>query len=183
MKNFKRRNLLFSLCGLNCGLCPMYSGNYCPGCGGGEGNQSCAIAKCSIEHNKIEYCSQCSCFPCEKYKDIDSYDSFITHRNRMKDFERIKELGIDKYNAEQKEKIDILKFLLENYNDGRKKTFFCLSVNLLDLQDLKNIMNQIKDNEEINKLTLKEKSNYITRLFRDVALKKNIKLKLYKKST
>ena len=101
----------------------------------------------------------------------------------MKDFERIKELGIDKYNAEQKEKIDILKFLLENYNDGRKKTFFCLSVNLLDLQDLKNIMNQIKDNEEINKLTLKEKSNYITRLFRDVALKKNIKLKLYKKST
>ena len=27
MKGFKRENQLLSLCGLNCGLCPMFSGN------------------------------------------------------------------------------------------------------------------------------------------------------------
>ena len=48
MKNFKRDNLLFSLCGLNCGLCPMKIDGYCPGCGGGAGNQSCKIARCSM---------------------------------------------------------------------------------------------------------------------------------------
>ncbi|MDI2891163.1 DUF3795 domain-containing protein, partial [Clostridioides difficile] len=33
MKGFERKNQLFSLCGLNCGLCPMLLGNYCGGCG------------------------------------------------------------------------------------------------------------------------------------------------------
>ena len=50
MKGFNRKNQLFSLCGLNCGLCPMFLNKYCPGCGGGEGNQSCKIARCSMEH-------------------------------------------------------------------------------------------------------------------------------------
>ena len=51
MKGFNRPNQLFSLCGLNCGLCPMFLNKNCPGCGGGEGNQSCKIAKCSMEHD------------------------------------------------------------------------------------------------------------------------------------
>ena len=53
MKGFTREDKRFSLCGLNCGLCPMQIGGYCPGCGGGEGNQSCAIARCSLEHDKV----------------------------------------------------------------------------------------------------------------------------------
>lgn len=36
MKGFKRENRLLSLCGLNCGLCTMYLGKYCPGCGAGR---------------------------------------------------------------------------------------------------------------------------------------------------
>ena len=39
MKGFIRSDRLFSLCGLNCGLCTMRLGGCCPGCGGGEGNQ------------------------------------------------------------------------------------------------------------------------------------------------
>ena len=70
MKNFQRNNLLFSLCGLNCSLCPMNLNQYCPGCGGGEGNQSCSIAKCSIQHGNVEYCFQCENYPCKKYDNI-----------------------------------------------------------------------------------------------------------------
>ena len=78
MKGFKRQNQLFSLCGLNCGLCPMFLNKNCPGCGGGEGNQTCKIARCSIEHDGVEYCFQCGEYPCEKYEHIDDFDSFIT---------------------------------------------------------------------------------------------------------
>ena len=69
MKGFKRENQLLSLCGLNCGLCPMFFGKYCGGCG--KGNQSCAIAKCSLEHGKVEYCYECEQYPCEKYLNIE----------------------------------------------------------------------------------------------------------------
>lgn len=71
MKGFHRDNQLFSLCGLNCGLCPMHLNKYCPGCGGGEGNQSCKIAKCSLEHDGVEYCFRCREYPCEKCEHID----------------------------------------------------------------------------------------------------------------
>ena len=49
----------------------MFLNKNCPGCGGGEGNQSCKIARCSMEHNGAQYCFQCSEYPCEKYDHID----------------------------------------------------------------------------------------------------------------
>ena len=58
MKGFTRAELRFSLCGLNCGLCPMNLDGYCSGCGGGEGNQGCAIARCGLDHGGIAYCWQ-----------------------------------------------------------------------------------------------------------------------------
>ena len=181
MKGFKRQNQLFSLCGLNCGLCPMFLNKNCPGCGGGEGNQTCKIARCSIEHDGVEYCFQCGEYPCEKYEHIDDFDSFITHRNRKSDMEKAKRLGIDAYNAEQAEKANILEVLLSNYNDGRKKTLFCVAVNLLELQDLQTVLKEIDCKPDMETLTFKEKSAFVAGLLQDAAVMKNIDLNLRKK--
>jgi hypothetical protein len=182
MKNFIRGNPLFSLCGLNCGLCSMHLDNYCPGCGGGAGNQPCAIARCSQQRGGIEYCYSCDEYPCEKYQGIDEFDSFITHRNQLKDFEKVKNIGIDSYQSELTEKIEILKYLLANYNDGRRKSFFCITVNLLELQDVKSVVEQIAIETESNNLTLKEKAALAADLFQAMAAKRNIVLKLNKKT-
>ena len=181
MKGFHRDNQLFSLCGLNCGLCPMHLNKYCPGCGGGEGNQSCKIAKSSLEHDVVEYCFRCREYPCEKYEHIDEFDSFITHSNRKADLKKAREIGIEAYNAEQTEKTELLNLLLANYNDGRKKTLFCVGVNLLELQEINEILLQIKGNSELERLTLKEKSSYAAGVFQNAAKRKNIELKLRKK--
>ena len=117
MKGFKRNNQLLSLCGLNCGLCPMHIDGYCPGCGGGAGNQSCRIARCSLEHDNLTYCYECSSYPCDKYMKFAKYDSFITHQHYHQDLMKAKDGGIDTYNQEQLEKIDILKIFLEKYNE------------------------------------------------------------------
>ena len=42
MNEFKRENQLFSMYGLNCGLCTMRLGGHCPGCG--QGTRPCKIA-------------------------------------------------------------------------------------------------------------------------------------------
>ena len=181
MKGFNRPNQLFSLCGLNCGLCPMFLNKNCPGCGGGEGNQSCKIARCSLEHDGVEYCFQCSEYPCEKYDHIDDFDSFITHQCRKADLEKARCFGIEAYNVEQVEKAKILDFLLSNYNDGRKKTLFCVAVNLLDLQDLKAALWEIECKPDMKTLTLKEKSAFVENLLQTAASNKNIDLKLHKK--
>ncbi len=179
MKGFEREDQLFSLCGLNCGLCPMKIGGYCPGCGGGAGNQSCAIAKCSLAHNNVKYCSRCGDFPCEKYQGIDDFDSFITHRNRRKDLQRAEEMGIEAYRAEQREKTEILTHLLEYYNDGRRKTLFCVAVNLLELESLQGIVMQLKN--EAQGLSLGEKGRAAVHLLQEAAQAQSIELTLRKK--
>ena len=179
INNFTREDQLFSLWGLNCGLCSMHLGGHCPGCGGGVGNQPCKIAKCSLEHGKIAYCNECESFPCEKYPEEDEFDSFITYRNRYRDFEKLKKIGVKAYRKEQSEKVAILNELLENYNDGRKKTLFCLAVNLLELDDLQKVVEQIK--EEGVGLSIKERAAHIAGLLQEISDQKGICLKLRKK--
>lgn len=180
MKGFERKSQLFSLCGLNCGLCPMFLGNYCGGCG--NGNQSCRIAKCSLEHGKIEYCFECENYPCEQYQRIDEYDSFITHRRQKSDIEKAQTIGIEQYNLEQQEKAHILSFLLSNYNDGRKKNFFCVAVNLLELSELQEAMKQLQSNDELSSLSDKAQCSYVAGVLQEIADRRNITLKLIKKT-
>lgn len=179
MKGFKRKNQLFSLCGLNCGLCPMFLGKHCAGCG--NGNQSCKIAKCSLEHGNIEYCFECENYPCEQYQNIDEYDSFITHKRQKSDLKRAQNIGIKEYNLEQKEKMQILSYLLSNFNDGRRKNFFCVAVNLLELSELHDVMEQIQSNDKLSLLPIKEQCLYVTNELKKIADKRNIQLKLVRK--
>ena len=142
MKDFVREHPLFSLCGLNCGLCTMHLGGHCPGCGGGEGNQSCAIARCSQQHGGVAYCWQCGEFPCRRFGEADAYDSFVPCRGRHKDIERARRIGEAAYLAELDEKIRILQFLLDGFNDGRKKSFYCAAMCFLDLEEIRTIFSQ-----------------------------------------
>ena len=90
-------------------------------------------------------------------------------------------MGAEAYRTEQEEKIRILKFLLENYNDGRKKTFFCLVVNLLELEDLREVLRQVRTDEKFQGFSLKEQAAHVTERFQAVADAQGIRLKLRKK--
>ena len=95
--------------------------------------------------------------------------------------EKAKRFGIDAYNAEQAEKAKILEVLLSNYNDGRKKTLFCVAVNLLELQELQTVLREIDCKPDVETMTLKEKSAFVAGLLQEAAATKNIDLKLHKK--
>jgi hypothetical protein len=181
---FRRKYPLFSACGLNCGLCPRFytdGSSRCPGCGGEgftEKRCSCSILNCN-QRKGLEFCYLCNEFPCKKYGKWE-LDSFITHRNCMKDFEKVKNNGIKAYQKELDEKIKILNNLLDNYNDGKRKNFFCLSVNLLELEDVKTVIKQLQDEVKNNELDIKEKALIAVKLFEAMASERKIILKLNK---
>lgn len=178
MQNYKRQNSLFSLCGLNCGLCSMKLGGYCPGCG--QGNKPCKAAKCSLEHD-VEYCFQCNEYPCPIYDHADESDSFITHKNQMTDSEKAKQIGIEAYNVEQTEKVKLLNVLLSEYNSGREKTLYCLAVNLFEVDEIKSMLKKVLEYSDSSEISLKEKAVYVSNLMRQLAQKKNVELKLRKR--
>jgi len=155
----------------------MHLGGYCGGCG--NGNQSCKIARCSLEHGSVEYCCECPRYPCEKYEKIDEYDSFITHRRQKADMERLRTIGVDRYNAEQEEKARLLGYLLSSCNDGRRKTLFCLAVNLLELPDVRAVVGRLMASDLS---TVKERAVYAAALLQEVADEKEITLKLNRRS-
>lgn len=182
MKYQQRAYPLFSACGLNCGLCPRYQmdgASKCPGCSG-EGfltkHPTCGVLSCS-QRNGLEYCYSCDAYPCKKYDGADQSDSFITHLKQLSDLEKARTLGIDAYRQELNEKISILELLLASYNDGRRKSFFCLAVNLLELQDVRHVMEQLACETQPEQ-SAKEKAAIAVRLFQSMAEQRDYSLKL-----
>lgn len=186
MMRYSRKYSLFSLCGLNCGLCPRYQTDgisKCPGCGGKNfhlKHPSCAVISCNRKHDHVEYCFQCSSYPCDRYKEPSKLDSFITYRNVITDFKKANETGLAKYQKELNEKVDILEYLIKNYNDGRRKGFYCLAVNLLKLPDLNEIIEQINNKIKNQDMEIKEKIKLVIDLLELKAKKEKIELKLRK---
>jgi hypothetical protein len=186
MKEYKRAYPLFSLCGLNCGLCPRYQASgssKCPGCGGPDfhlKHPTCAVITCNKKHENVEFCFQCSLYPCKKYRKPGKADSFISYRNVITDFKKASRKGIDKYKIELDEKVRILEFLIKNYNDGKRKSFYCVAVNLLDLLDIRSIMEQIDRKISRQDMDMKEIIKSVIDLFESRATGKGIALKLRK---
>lgn len=181
MKGFTRAETRLSLCGLNCALCSMQLGGYCPGCGGGEGNQSCALARCSLEHGGVPFCWECPEYPCLRYQGFDDGDSFVPHRNRKQDIASAREMGLEAYLAQLEEKRAILDTLVAGYNDGRRKTLFTTAVYLLPLEDLRAVMNALSSQPELAEKPLKERALAAAGLLAERADRRSISLKLNKK--
>lgn len=175
---------MFALCGLNCGLCPRHQTqgtSRCPGCGGQDfhvQHPTCAVITCSKKHDDVEYCFLCSSFPCKKYESPSEKDSFITYRNVLSDMQKAMKNGIEQYKAELDEKILFVEHLISNFNDGRKKNFYCTAVNLLDLADLNDIKEQIDNSDET--ISHKDKVKMIEAWFNEKAQSRDIDFKLRK---
>lgn len=181
MKGFTREETRFSLCGLHCCLCSMHLGGYCPGCGGGAGNQSCAFAKCSLEHGRVSFCWACPEYPCSRYDGFDDGDSFVPHRNRQQDIARAREMGLEDYLTQLEEKRAILDELLTGYNDGRRKTLFNMAVYLLPLEDLRSVMISLDIQPGLAGQSIKERALAAVELLQQAANRRGIRLKLNKK--
>lgn len=186
MEYKQREYPLFSACGLNCGLCPRYQMNgasQCPGCAGRDflaKHPKCGVLSCS-QRKGFAYCYQCDEFPCPKYDGADQSDSFITHLHQFRDMEKAKRWGIDAYRQELNEKVGMLEQLLANYDDGRRKSLFCLAVNLLETEDIKHVLEQLTS-EAQSDAPLKEKAASAVCLLQAMAEQRKITLKLRKKS-
>lgn len=181
MKGFTREHTEFSLCGLACLLCPMQVGGYCPGCGGGAGNQSCAIARCSLEQGGPEFCSECAAYPCARYDEFDAADSFVPHSRRAADSARAGEVGLDVWLALLRQKRAVLDQLLADWNDGRRKSLYCAAAYLLEPEALRRVMEALAAQSGLAAAPAKERAQAAAALLQTEADRAGISLKLNKR--
>ncbi len=135
-------------CGLNCGLCPKYhteGTSRCPGCCGPDFWQrhpGCGFITCCVKRRNLETCAQCvdwaGCERVAKLLDSAKYqDSFLSYRLVAANFAFIQKSGIEEFVRREDEKRNFLRYLIDNYNEGRSKSFYCTSCQLIPLDRLK----------------------------------------------
>ena len=177
-------------CGLDCGLCPTYytkGPSKCPGCCGpgfSDKHPSCSIITCCVKKNAFETCAECEEFPCSKIAKWDLIDSFICHRASLSNLKFIKTIGFEKFVEIQKKRIELLETMLEQYNEGRSKSFYCIATALLSIDDLENALKTSEQkikSDNVSTTDLKSKSKILKGILNELAAKDGIELKLRKK--
>ena len=158
----------------------MQVGGYCPGCGGGAGNQSCAIARCSLERGGPEFCSDCAAYPCPRYDGFDGADSFVPHSRRAADLARAGEVGMEAWLAGLRQKRAVLDELLAVWNDGRRKSLYCAAAYLLEPEALRRVMDALATRSDLAASPLKEKAQAAAALLQTEADRAGVSLKLNK---
>lgn len=183
MKLFMRKNPLFSLCGLNCCLCPRFNTDgisKCPGCGGENfSNQhpTCAVATCNRKHDNVDYCFQCSGYPCMKYQNEYTYDSFISYKSVISNINEAKN-DLEKYQSDLAKRQKCLITLLNKFNDGKSKGLYCVVCNDMPLNELEQFINNI---DKLTKdMDIKEKVKEVKEEIVKIESKLGIQFKLRK---
>ena len=176
-------------CGLDCGLCPRYytlGTSRCPGCCGPDFWQKhpgSPILTCCVRRKGLEFCSDCSDFPCSKFKDVDRYDSFLTHQKMVSNLNFIKKYGIKKFIDQQNKRIKLLETMITNFNDGRSRSFYCIATTLLPMPSLERALddaNQKIKTDDVSSDDIKTKAKILREIFNETAMKDGIELKLRK---
>ncbi len=136
------------VCGLDCGLCPRYYTkgiSRCPGCAGPDFSNkhpSCSFITCCVKKKNLEVCAECTEYPCQKFKSEREYQqvkessSYPSYKKVIPNLNFIREQGIKKFIEQQKKRIQFLETMIEDFDDGRSRSFFCKSAIFLDLVSL-----------------------------------------------
>jgi hypothetical protein len=142
-------------CGLDCGLCPRSHSDgksKCTGCCGNgfwDVHPSCSFITCCVKQKGLETCAKCAEWQeCIKYSQLlesaQGYDSFISYKPVSKNLTFIRKYGIAEFAKQATEKQELLKYILDNYDDGRSKLFFCTVCQLIPLPKMKEAVTTIK---------------------------------------
>ncbi len=177
-------------CGLNCGLCPRYhteGASRCPGCCGPDFWQKhpgCGFITCCVKQRNLETCARCvdwaSCERVTRLLDLAKYqDSFISHKPLAANFTFIQKNGIEEFGRLEIEKQKFLRYLIDNYDEGRSKSFYCTSCQLIPLDKLREALEDAKImmTEDID---IKEKAKLVRAVISSMADTLQIDLKLRK---
>ena len=144
MDSIMKKYPTIGVCGLDCGLCPRYytaGPSRCPGCAGPDfpnKHPSCSFITCCVKKRSLEVCGECPDFPCPKFKSEAEYQqvkessSYPTCKKVMPNLHAIKEHGIERFMEQQRRRIRLLERMIQDFDDGRSKSYYCRAAAALD---------------------------------------------------
>jgi hypothetical protein len=173
------------VCGLDCGLCPRFYTvglSRCPGCAGSgfyDKHPTCSFITCCVKNKSFEVCSDCSDFPCAKFKSAEEYkqvkesSSYPPYKKVLPNLYFIKEHGIKKFMEQQNKRIKLLETMIGRFDDGRSRSFFCKAAIFNDLTALANSIEKatkIIKTDKIKQIDMKRKASILKTIINEIPL-------------
>lgn len=125
-------------------------------------------------------CIECDEYPCERYSRR-GWGNDQETKIAQKNLERIKEVGLERWLEEQRERRLLLEKLLDNYNDGRSMSFYCVATTLMPVDLVSKAVDEMLTTYQGDDSDIKAKVKSLRAIIEDLASKSNIHLKLRKK--
>jgi len=175
------------VCGLSCRLCPWHHSKGESRCAGCKSKfrmaAGCPFITCAVKKKGLEFCWDCiENEDCEKWKKRRDagrkYDSFTCYQKLEDNIAFIQKNGLDEFERVQKLREELLKEMLQEFNEGRSKTYYCIASTVLEIEELEAALKHPRDAPE--KLDLKGKARLLHGILDGVAEKKRYCLKLRK---
>ena len=142
---------------------------------------TCGFVNCCVNKRGLETCADCAEFPCKRFdKEGSGLDSFVTHRKVFSNLDFVKLNGIELFMDKQRIRMDILTDLLNRYDDGRSKSFYCLACALLPIGKLNECRICIDSID--NSADVKDKCKKLKECILQIAEDLKIELKLNNKT-
>jgi hypothetical protein len=175
------------ICGLSCRLCPAYNAEK-SWCGGGCKSETriavgCSFITCALKRQEVEFCWECGeSDGCEKWKKHREYgkrgDSFKCYQTLEKDIEFIRKNGVSAFVKEQKRREALLRAMLDEFNDGRSKSYYCIAATVMNENELKRAL--IEARKRKAGLDVKERARLLHSILDRIAGERRYVLKLKK---
>jgi len=175
------------ICGLSCRLCPMFhtnTENRCAGCkSSARIAVGCPFITCAVKKKGIEFCWQCkesnTCQKWKKHREVGKeHDSFKSYQKLEDDILFISQHGVREYEKQQKIREQLLVEMLNEYNDGRSKSYYCIAATVLKIDELQEVLQNAK--EQTKDMVIKQKAKALHSFLERVANEKGYLLKLRK---
>ncbi len=175
------------ICGLSCRLCSRYHTESKSRCGGCKSefrmSAGCLFITCAIKKKGIEFCWQCKeNETCEKWKKHREFskqlDSFKCYQKLENNIAFIQKNGVNEFEKLQKTRENLLKEMLQEFNEGRSKSYYCVAATVLEIEELEEILTKAK--KDSTGLEIKGKSKVLNSILNEIAERKNYYLKLRK---
>ncbi len=175
------------ICGLSCRLCPMYhteTESRCFGCKSTNRMAvGCVFITCALKKKGIEFCWDCSEHTtCEKWKQHretgKTVDSFTCYQKLEENISFIQKHGIGAYEKIQRQRERLLKEILQEFNEGRSKRYYCIAATVFEIDELTAVITQAR--QDSMGLDIKKKSKGLHSKLDSMAEAKEYYLKLRK---
>jgi hypothetical protein len=181
------RHLEIGICGLSCRLCPRYHTDGSSRCGGCKSESrmaaGCPFITCAVKRKGVEFCWDCdeasSCERWAKHRAAGrERDSFTCYAFLDANIAAVAREGLESFAAKQRRRERLLDEMLDRFNEGRSKTYYCIAATVLEPSELRTALDAVSQGSESS--DVRERSKALHGCLDEVAGRRSVRLALRK---